>query len=276
MSEWFLDWFGAAYQDLYGHRTEHEAQLQVEHALTTYQTRCDMLPRQALDIGCGNGRHMRALVRRGVPTIGIDRSLPALQAAREATLASGGPVREQKWELVEADMRVLPVALRSVDLVTAFFTTFGYLSTDDEHVHLLQEWESVLSASGVLMIDYLNPHLVRAQLVPYSEKETPYAWYRETRSISSDGKRVEKQIEVIPKQAGAREMAEIGIEEEVISRKVQRGSFLESVRLYEREELAQMLTRSGLRVLAVHGDFGVHEWSSISPRTIVWAERMAR
>jgi SAM-dependent methyltransferase len=41
----------------------------------------------ALDVGCGPGRHVRALVQRGVPALGIDISCAAVSTAR----AGGAP-----------------------------------------------------------------------------------------------------------------------------------------------------------------------------------------
>jgi SAM-dependent methyltransferase len=41
-----------------------------------------------LDVGCGPGRHVRALVDRGIPALGVDSSRAAVDVAR----ASGAPV----------------------------------------------------------------------------------------------------------------------------------------------------------------------------------------
>lgn len=47
----------------------------------------DLAVAPVLDLGCGPGRHTAALTRRGLHTIGIDSSLPAVVAARARGIA---------------------------------------------------------------------------------------------------------------------------------------------------------------------------------------------
>jgi SAM-dependent methyltransferase len=51
----------------------------------------DLVDGPVLDVGCGPGRHVLALARRGVVTLGIDVSPPALALARR----DGAPVLER-------------------------------------------------------------------------------------------------------------------------------------------------------------------------------------
>src|SRR3954449_7119891 len=55
-----------------------------------------------LDVGCGPGRHARALATRGVPTVGVDISEEFVALA-----AAGAPARAV---FVRGDARRLPVA----------------------------------------------------------------------------------------------------------------------------------------------------------------------
>jgi len=55
--EWFRQWFGALYEEIYVHRDPAEAQVQVD----TLLRRTGVGPLPVLDAGCGAGRHLRIL-----------------------------------------------------------------------------------------------------------------------------------------------------------------------------------------------------------------------
>jgi len=63
----------------------------VEPATAADQRLLEMVDGPVLDVGCGPGRHVLALARRGVVTLGIDVSPPALALARRG----GAPVLER-------------------------------------------------------------------------------------------------------------------------------------------------------------------------------------
>ncbi|HEX9889815.1 MAG TPA: methyltransferase domain-containing protein [Nitriliruptorales bacterium] len=67
-----------------------------------------------LDVGCGDGRHLRALAGRGIGGFGIDISHGLLTAARDA---SGDGAATPRW--VRADARRLPVARAAFDAATS-------------------------------------------------------------------------------------------------------------------------------------------------------------
>jgi SAM-dependent methyltransferase len=63
--------------------------------------------RRALDVGCGTGRFVRRLARRGIEVDAVDRSAEVIRAARAASAAStgGGTVR---WLLADITTTELP------------------------------------------------------------------------------------------------------------------------------------------------------------------------
>ena len=76
--------------------------------------------------------------------------MPLLRDAR----AAGQPV-------ARADMRHVPFRSAGFDLVTSFFTSFGYFATFDEDVEALAQMVSLLKPGGHLFLDLINkPHLV--------------------------------------------------------------------------------------------------------------------
>ena len=108
-------------------------------------------PGDALDVGCGTGRHTAELVRLGHRVTGVDASPEMLAVARA--------------RLPGADLRVgeltrLPVADASVDVVVCALTLVHVPDLDAA----LAEFRRVLRAGGHLVIS--DPHLVGAYLVP--------------------------------------------------------------------------------------------------------------
>jgi SAM-dependent methyltransferase len=111
----------------------------------------------ALDAGCGTGRHAAELVRLGHRVIGLDASPEMLAVART--------------RLPDADLRVgdltrLPMADGSVDLVVC---ALALVHVPDLRA-ALAEFRRVLRAGGHLVVS--DPHLIGAYLVPWIARVT--------------------------------------------------------------------------------------------------------
>ncbi|HVD04570.1 MAG TPA: class I SAM-dependent methyltransferase, partial [Gemmatimonadaceae bacterium] len=97
MKDWYEEWFGEEYLALYPHRDDEEAR----EVAALIAGRIDVpAGAPALDLGCGSGRHQRALAERWW-TVGLDLSHPLLHVARG---------EDRNAALVRADMRQLPFA----------------------------------------------------------------------------------------------------------------------------------------------------------------------
>src|SRR6185437_6484141 len=147
---------------------------------------------------------------------------------------------------VRADMRVLPFAGASFDLVVNLFTSFGYFSSDEENRLVLSEVNRVLRRDGVFVLDYLNSDQVRATLVPHDTRRIGDRVVTQDRSITSDRLYVEKEISV----AGS-------------ARK-----YLERVRLFEPDDLRCLLHDAGFSVDREFGDYSGSPLSAESTRAI--------
>ncbi|HEU4954803.1 MAG TPA: class I SAM-dependent methyltransferase [Gemmatimonadales bacterium] len=232
MAEWFEEWFGEEYLQLYPHRDDAEAARAVELLVEA----TGLQPRwRVLDVACGAGRHARAFRAAGACCVGVDLSATLLRIARGVTDAF----------LVRADMRALPIRAGSMDLTVNLFTSFGYFVRDSDHATALEEMVATVRPGGWFAIDFLNPATVRARLVPCERVVAGGREVEVIRALSPDGHHVSKTI------------------------RAEGRSFVERVRLFEPEEIEAMLRRTGLIVRRRFGDYDASPMQPGSPRTIL-------
>ncbi|HJP61225.1 MAG TPA: methyltransferase domain-containing protein [Gemmatimonadaceae bacterium] len=237
-ADWFEEWFGEDYLHIYQHRDETEAERVIELIATNLAGRkIDAV----LDLACGAGRHSKILEERWW-TVGLDLSMSLLKIARRE--AKDAPY-------VRADMREIPFAADSFDLVVNLFTSFGYFDDDREHVRVLACVWSSLKRGGMLVIDFLNAAQVRESLVPYDERVENGVTIEQHRRISPDNRFVEKRITL--RDSGK--------------------DYIERVRLLSPKDLERMLITAGFEVVKLFGDYAGSSWSESSPRTILFASR---
>lgn len=196
---------------------------------------------RVLDVGCGAGRHARALAAAGARPVGLDLSADLLRRAQGA----GVP-------LVRADMRRLPVRPRSVDLVVNLFTSFGYFKGDEEHAAVLRGFADVLVPGGWFALDFLNADSVRAGLVAEETQELGVGPVKITRELREGGRRVVKTMQIPDGR-----------------------TFVERVRLFQVDELESMLTAAGLSVEGRFGDYTGGPLHRGAPRTILLSRLIA-
>ena len=80
--EWFEAWFDSPhYHQLYVHRDTAEAVTLVDRLIDRLQPAPGA---RVLDLGCGAGRHSRALAARGFDVTGLDLSAQSLARARRS------------------------------------------------------------------------------------------------------------------------------------------------------------------------------------------------
>ncbi len=231
--EWFERWFGEEYKALYPHRSEIQAAAQVGALVAA----CSALPAwKILDVGCGSGRHLRSFRERGFHrSLGIDLSSVLLRDARATGLA-----------VVRADMRRLPFADAAFELLSCFFTSFGYFATRDEDALALREFCRVIRRGGCLFLDLHNAEFLLRGLVAH-----------ETRSIE-DG-----TVDVERFRQGDQIVKRLRIRKPECGEK----TFEERIRLYSLASLQPILDDLGLSLLRVFGDESGAEFSpETSPR----------
>ncbi|MEX2527390.1 MAG: class I SAM-dependent methyltransferase [Gemmatimonadota bacterium] len=235
---WFQEWFGEEYLALYPHRDGDEARDGVELLLR----KVAIAPEdRVLDLACGAGRHLRALVEQGIHALGLDLSEVLL--GRTHLALPGAPV-------VRGDMRHLPYGDDTLSVVASFFTSFGYFQEEDDDARVVEEVHRVLQPGGYFLLDFLHAGPVRSGLPFHDEDHAEGMHVRQDRRLVDGGRVVEKQI--------------------TIQRKGEpRLEFQERVRLYEPEELAGMLESAGLPPQSTFGAYDGSALKADSPRCIL-------
>jgi SAM-dependent methyltransferase len=109
-----------------------------------------------LELGCGSGRVMQALVERDLRVTGVDRSEPMLVAAnaRLATLDHG-----DLGTVINDDMRSLRrVPGASFGVVAYTLNALMHMSGADDQLESLRSAKKCLVPGGVVYIDVMHPH----------------------------------------------------------------------------------------------------------------------
>lgn len=193
-----------------------------------------------LDLGCGEGRHVKLFHNHGLNIIGLDLS---------NVLISSGHRRFPELDLRVGDMRRIP---NHYSIILSLFTSFGYFDADEENERIVKSVSAALLPGGWYWLDFLNPHYVRSSLQPETIRNLePECRVTEHRRLESD-----MVIKDIIFQTGDGET-----------------HYQERVKLYERVDLENMMRQAGLSPAGSFGDYEGNQWQLNSPRTIIYARK---
>lgn len=107
---------------------------------------------RVLDLGCGTGRHLVRLARKGFCVTGVDLSEHMLRRAEEKLRREGVSAR-----LIRADIcSRLPFPDRHFDACICMFSTLGLVRTRRLRRKALLEWRRVLVPGGRLVLHVHN------------------------------------------------------------------------------------------------------------------------
>jgi SAM-dependent methyltransferase len=245
---WVIEAFGSWYPVVYPHRDDAEA----AQLVTALDAVLGWPGRRVLDVGCGGGRHLAHVHARGGRPTGLDLSPTLLEQARTARRDAGG-----NWPLVRGDMRVLPFADGSFDVVASFFTSFGYFDEDADR-RALAGAARALRPGGWHVLDYLNREEVLAHPKRVGERTQGGYLVREERRIEDGGRRAVKRVEIRGSEAAAAPLAR----------------YEERVTLYRPEEIRALLAQAGLAPVHEWGDYsGARFDAATSPRHVVLSRK---
>ena len=234
MSEWFEQWFDEDYAQLYAHRDEAEAKRAVA---TAFDKAPELTQGPVLDLACGGGRHLDVMRVRNPQAFGLDLSAVLLRQASQ----------DLKGHLLRGDMRHLPLQPHCLSGVCLWFTPFGYFD-DVQNSNLLKQLHTLLRPGGVLLMDYLNAAQVKSNLVTEDTLERNGIRIHSHRRI--EGHRIVKEMQLTRLGSGETRQA------------------LESVRIYEPDELVALSAKAGFTMRLSMGDYTGATFTSESPRWI--------
>ena len=246
MKDWYKKSFDLNYLEIYSHRDELDA-LKVVDFIERH------LPLEKkhliLDLCCGSGRHSILLLDRGYKCVGLDLSDKLLRNAKDTIDST-----KRNFPIVRADMRRIPFHNR-FDVVLNLFTSFGYFERDDDNFEVIESVSEALKKDGCFVLDYLNKDYVITNLTPHSSRELKSGWIlTEERKLVSESNIIKKRIK--------------------LSRNRSIDEYLEILKVYSIDEIEEMLSRVGLSIIEVFGNFDGEKYSEkYSERLIIFSKK---
>lgn len=234
-------WYDRFFRQEYLAFDEHpDTDLEVEFLVRTLRLESAA---RILDVGCGYGRHILPLFRKGYAVVGIDRSPVMLTAARRAA---------DDLLLVRADMRALPFH-RQFDIALSLFTSFGYFDSEDDNFRVLKGIADSLVQGGRFLIETANRDFVVRHSVPVQVYRPAGMLLIEERQFDPVSGRSRVDVTVV--------------------RKGRQTHLFHSIRLYAYTELEMLLVAAGLVPLDIWGSFHGSDYTCDSSHMIVMAQK---
>lgn len=209
-----------------------------------------------LDLGCGFGRHVIELAKRGFKAVGVDISKKLLSIAKKKAKA-----KKVKAKFYRKDISK-PLFKKKFDAVIMMLNTFGLLS-DKDNEKVLKNASRALKKGGKIFIDLRDPEKLKKGTFYGRIK---YVDRQKIRVARIDHK-VYTKITYYPKRKrvlGKRYFYHHGKKREYIF----------EVRLYTPSELKKLFSKYKLKVLHFFGDFTGEKYNKKrSQRLIVVGEK---
>ena len=110
-----------------------------------------------LELGCGTGRVMLALVHAGFVTTGVDISPKLLELARAKLESTPATL----YDFIEAELTSFDLPHKNYGLAVCTSNTLMHLNTAEEQQAMLANAYRHLAPGGCLFIDLFNPDVAR-------------------------------------------------------------------------------------------------------------------
>ena len=202
------------------------------------------------DLACGHGRHALLLAQEGIRITGVDITERYIEAAQADT--GDLPAR-----FLVGDMRTLSFR-EQFDAAYCYFSSFGFFD-DETNFDILQRIAHALKPGGRFLVDLQNREL-------YSTGDPLYSEHNE---FKRDGREyallLESELDV--------ETSRTHIRQRLFGHPDGPKTMDFSIRLYTMAELRWLLNQAGMEVINTYGDADASEYSMISPRCIVVAQK---
>lgn len=237
---WYESWFNEDYLTVYAHRNEEDAGLQFDLLRRTIPLDPGL---RVLDLCCGGGRYLKFFSAAGVAVTGQD--LSAVLLGEAAARCPGVP-------LVHRDMREIS---GTWDLITSFFTSFGYFD-DEGNEAVLRSIASALVPGGHFWLDLPRAEHLWANFTPVTQRVDPSGTLVREERVR-DGSHVVKRI--LLEFADGRKR-----------------SYEERVRVYETPEIEEIMASHGFRIQHRFGNYRGDTAQPALPRYILHGAKLAQ
>jgi ubiquinone/menaquinone biosynthesis C-methylase UbiE len=240
--EWYKNWFNSEeYLKVYRHRDQKEANELVQLVIDNIDV---SKVKNVLDMAAGSGRHAIIFAEKGFNVTAVDLSENLISVGKK-----NAESENVKIEFVHSDIRHFDPNIK-YHLILNLFTSIGYFEKDEENYFILNKAYNLLENNGYFVLDYFNKRFVENNLVPSTVDEFDGSVITQNRFI--EGKRIIKEI--------------------TIDNKGKINKYFESVRMFSKDELINMLQKLGFRIIKTFGDFMGNSFElESSPRIIIIA-----
>ena len=216
-----------------------------------------------LELGCGTGRLLTPLARRGYHVTGVDISPAMLRLA--GAKADAAAVAE-RITLVEGDYSAVALAGRFQFAFTVM-NTFMYLVEQETQLRALRHWRGHLAPNGMLLIDVFNPDV--AQLAGLDGRlEVDTIW-----SDPQTGATVMKLISRTVDLAEQTVHVTVMYDEITADGTIRRTLAPFAMRYVWRAEAELLLRHTGFALEEIYGDWEMSPFDGNSERMILLARR---
>lgn len=210
-----------------------------------YQRWCDFMEelftskteevRHILELGCGSGLMTEKLLDKGYEVVGTDISEQMLEIAWERVCHYGN-----KAILMQQDIRNLDFEIYEIDCILSSNDTFNYLTQKMQLEELFSYLYPRLKTGGCLVFDISSEYklstILGDRVYGQSFEDMAYLWENE---YNEQSRKLTMRINVF-------EQGEEGY---------QRYEEVQVQKAYPKEEIVELLEKTGYKDIEVYGDF---------------------
>ena len=244
MKKWYFNWFDENYLK-YNLITQSEelTKKQVDFIIDVlFLKEKDKI----LDLGCGIGRHLIELGKRGIKGTGIDFNEKYINIAKKS-------IKDNK------DIEFINMDIRDIDFVNEFdgaisiWTSFGYFE-DEENFDLLRRIYKALKKGGKFLLDIENIYYLVNNLPKerWEKKEGMYILEKNKINLRTSRLKTER----------------------IFIKNGKTYEYIRNYRIYSLSEIKNYLEEAGFRIISCYGGYEKEELNLFSKRLEIVSEKL--